>query len=206
MTNIGQIQDLKSNNDCSIFIVSSNEGSNYSSNNIYNGTFACYALWSSNGYPSITNNSPFYQLGPIVDEQNTNADNISNYGLISTIAFKSNINYGSSGISSNFTYDITVAVGTMGKVQYNNTPAYIKIFKFVPSYSTQNGLSTTDNPYINGTWSQIGYLDHLTANASIGFGNDIKLDDTGSNIYVGSPNDNSIFLFNYDSKIIIGIY
>ena len=49
-SNIGTIDDVKRNNDCSIVLFSSSTGNN---SDVINGTITCYAQWSPSGYPDI---------------------------------------------------------------------------------------------------------------------------------------------------------
>lgn len=198
--NIGRIQDLKSNNNCSIFIVSSNEGVDFQNNGIYNGTFACYALWQSNGNTSINSTTPFYRLGKIIDEQNGDSSVNSNFGFVCSISNKANIDFGTTANYKNFKYSVTVAIGTKGKVQKNKTNSYIKIYSFTPNIdNTSNGLNFDDttDPYVDGVWELIGNINGSIYGSNIGFGESIKLNDSGNELYVGSPNNNDIFIFKY---------
>ena len=59
--------------------------------------------------------------------------------------------------------------------------------------------SSNNNPYIDGIWDQIGYIDHVTYNSESGFGSDIKLNNDGTTLFVGSPIENNIYIFNYNA-------
>lgn len=206
--NIGNIDDMKMNNDCSIVIISSSTGN---TSNIVNGTLTCYALWSTSGYPDINSSTPFYLVGNNItnysssEVMNISSNQNSHFGDVCTISNDSNIDF-KDGNPYNFEYNITIAISTGGYIDPTYSPAYVKIYKF--TYNTNNNTSgivyptntsSNQNQYIDGTWNNIGYIDHVTYNSIKGFGKDIKLTENGTNLYVGSPNENYIYLFNYDS-------
>lgn len=205
-SNIGTIDDVKRNNDCSIVLFSSSTGNN---SDVINGTITCYAQWSPSGYPNIESNDPFYIIGNNITDYSSNelinvsSNQNSHFGEVCTINDDSNIDF-KDGNPYNFEYNITIAISTGGNIDPTYSPAYIRIYKF--EYNTNNnssGLvyptSSDQNQYVDGTWNNIGYIDHVTYNAIEGFGTDIKLTENGTNLYVGSPNENTIYLFEYDS-------
>lgn len=207
--NIGQINDLKCNHDCTIMVTSSCTGSNSSVAN--NGTIACYAFWNSNGNPSILSSTPFLRLGKNITEYddliNINSKQKSYFGYVCTVATHSNIDF-KDGNVKNFEYDITIAASTGGNFDPNNTPSFIKIYKF--KYNTNNNTSSgiiyppanssETLPYIDGTWEETGYIDHTIYNNESSFGSDIKLNNDGTTLFIGSPTENIISIFNYDSQ------
>lgn len=205
--NIGKINDLKCNNECNIIVTSSYTGANPSVAN--NGTIACYAFWNSTGNPSILSATPFIRLGKNIQEYEslTNVDSKrqSYFGIVCDIASHSNIDF-KDGVVNSFEYDITIAVGTGGLYDAHNTPSFIKIYKF--KYRTENttsGLvyppaeSSDTLPYIDGTWEEIGHIDHVTYNSEVGFGADIKLNNDGTILIIGSPIENNILIMNYNA-------
>jgi hypothetical protein len=203
--NIGVISDLKSNHDCTIMITSSFSGASPTIAN--NGTIACYAFWNSTGNPSILSATPFIRLGKNIKEHgnliNVDSKKKSYFGYICAISTHANIDF-KNGNVSDFEYDITIAASTGGHCDPNNTPAHIKIYKF--KYNTDNSSSglvypnsnlESNIPYIDGTWDQIGYIDHVTYKSESGFGSDIKFNNDGTTLFVGSPIENNIYIFNY---------
>lgn len=204
---IGVINDIKPNYDCSIVAISSCTGAKTQVNN---GTIACYAFWNSNGNPNILSSSPFIRLGKNIEEYddltNINSKKKSYFGNVCSISTHAKVDFKDKNFN-NFEYDITLAVSTGGNFDPKNTPAYIKIYKF--KYNTNNTSSgliypppTAENtiPYIDGTWEQTGYLDHITYGGESGFGTDIKLNEDGTILFVGSPIENNIYVFHYDSN------
>ncbi len=192
LNNIGNIKDLQQNNDCSIFIISSNNTNDLKSK----GVFSCYAYWSPDGNPNINNSTPFTQLGANIVE------NYSFFGNKCDIAKKSNIDT-SSGDYKTFNYDITVAVGSGGLVDIGTYPSFINIYKF--NYNSNNNTSGVvynqeNSPtHIDGNWDLIGEIKHTNVGSQDGFGTDFKLNNDGTIIYVGSCNENCIYIFKYDS-------
>ncbi len=196
--NIGNIEDVQRNTNCSIFVISSSKGADINYNN---GSCCCYAFWSVDGNPIITNSSPFIRIGNIITENNTDSSIKSYFGKKCDISSSASIDT-SSGNYKTFKYNIVIAVGTSGLLQVNKSPAIIRIYKFIYNNdNTTSGIVYGNNnipSYIDGEWKLIGELKHINYKSQIGFGCDFKLNNDGTIIYVGSPNENCVYVFKYN--------
>lgn len=196
--NIGELNTMNSNDKCNIIIASSEKGPLA----VASGTFFVYALWSQSGLPNAYTKNSFVRMGINMSENNTTSNVITHFGRCSTIASNANIDF-SSNDPKTFKYNnMIVAIGTGGLNSFNHSPAFIKIYKF--TYNDNNNSSgliySSSEAYIDGLWSEIGYIDHVTYNSIIGFGSDIKLNGDGSILYVGSPNENAVYIIGNDGN------
>ena len=201
VNNIGTIDDLKCNEDCSIFLLSSSTGAN--SNSYKNGTIACYTTWNLTGNVSSTNKNSFIRLGKNITESNIEPNKYSKFGKICTIATKANLSFTNVVNANDVTYNnMRIAVSTGGELDPNNSRCFIKIYDF--TYNKNNisaGVITEDNvPYIDGTWNELVTLDHVSNKALVSFGTDIKLNNDGSTIYIGSPIENNIYVISVNEN------
>tara|TARA_B100000424_G_scaffold82391_1_gene61722 strand:- start:1804 stop:4695 length:2892 start_codon:yes stop_codon:yes gene_type:complete len=201
INNIGTIDDLKCNEDCSIFLLSSSTGAN--SSNYKNGTIACYTTWNLTGRVSTTNKNSFIRLGKNITELNTQPNKYSRFGKICTIASKASLDFTNVVNANDVKYNnMRIAISTGGELDPNNSRCFIKIYEF--SYNKENisaGLITEDNvSYVDGSWNELVTIDHVSTNALVSFGTDIKLNNDGTIIYIGSPVENNIYVMSVNEN------
>jgi len=201
INNIGTLDDLKCNEDCSIFLLSSSVGANSSS--YKNGTVACYTTWQLTGTVNSTNVNSFIRLGKNITESNTDPNSYSKFGKICTIANKSKLDFTNIINADDIKYiNMRIAVSTGGELDPNKSRCFVKIYDFVynKNNTTAGIINENNTSYIDGTWNEIANLDHVTNNALVSFGSDIKLNHDGSIIYIGSPMENNIYIMSVNEN------